>query len=288
MSITIKEVLDKSKKILSKKLDSYDLQNNLDAEYCLMKVLNKDRVFLHSSSETKITKDQFDQYNKMIQQRKAGRPLAQILGTQNFFEYKFLVDENVLIPRSETEILIPEIIKKGDEIYEKHGAVTIIDAGAGTGCIGMSLALERKNWKIFLIENSPKVFNVLTLNYKSFDLKNCKIIYSDWLSSICDKSVDILVSNPPYISKLDNCIDESVRRFEPKSSLFAANNGLSEIKKIIVESRRVIKKSGLLFLENAHNQSKDIVSILRKNYYKDIKTILDYNGINRFTMSQNS
>ena len=286
MAITIKKVLSNSKKILNEELGSAYQKNNFDAEYCLMEVLKKDRIFLHSSDETKISKHQLYQYNKLLKQRKSGRPLAQVLGWQNFFKNKFLVNRDVLIPRSETEILIPKILKKGDEIYDKNQSVTIIDAGAGTGCIGMSLALERKNWKIYLVENSPKVIDILLLNHKKFKLQNCKIICSNWLSSIENNVADILVSNPPYINKLAGDVEESVAKFEPESALFANDNGLSEIKKIIIESRRIIKEKGLLFLENGYNQSENIVSILRKNYYKDIKTILDYNDIERFTVSQ--
>ena len=135
MAITIKKVLSNSKKILNEELGSSYQKNNFDAEYCLMEVLKKDRIFLHSSDETEISKHQLYQYNKLLKQRKSGRPLAQVLGWQSFFKNKFLVNRDVLIPRSETEILIPKILKKGDEIYDKNQSVTIIDAGAGTGCI---------------------------------------------------------------------------------------------------------------------------------------------------------
>jgi release factor glutamine methyltransferase len=164
----------------------------------------------------------------------------------------------------------------------------LIDAGTGTGCIGISLALERENWKIFLVENAFKSLNILNLNLQKFKLKNCNIIFSNWLSAFDNGSVDIVVSNPPYIDELANDVDGSVKKFEPISALFAKDNGLSEINKIIVESKRVIKKTGLLLLENGYNQSKNVISMLRKNYYKDIKTILDYNGIKRFVVSRRS
>ena len=117
---------------------------------------------------------------------------------------------------------------------------------------------------------------------------NCNIIFSNWLSAFDNGSVDIVVSNPPYIDELANDVDGNVKKFEPISALFAKDNGLSEINKIIVESKRVIKKTGLLLLENGYNQSKNVISMLRKNYYKDIKTILDYNGIKRFVVSRRS
>ena len=223
-----------------------------------------------------------------MKQRASGRPLAQILGTQQFYKSEFLIDNNVLIPRPETEILISEILKRGDELYKKQGSLVLIDAGTGTGCIGISLALERENWKIFLVENAFKSLNILNLNLQKFKLKNCNIIFSNWLSAFDNGSVDIVVSNPPYIDELAYDVDGSVKKFEPISALFAKDNGLSEINKIIVESKRVIKKTGLLLLENGYNQSKNVISMLRKNYYKDIKTILDYNGIKRFVVSRRS
>ena len=288
MSTTIKEILKSSTEVLSNKLRCSNSSSRMDAEYCLMKVLKKDRVFLYMSENTELSKNKISQYNLLLKQRASGRPLAQILGTQQFYKSEFLIDNNVLIPRPETEILISEILKRGDELYKKQGSLVLIDAGTGTGCIGISLALERENWKIFLVENAFKSLNILNLNLQKFKLKNCNIIFSNWLSAFDNGSVDIVVSNPPYIDELANDIDGNVKKFEPTSALFAKDNGLSEINKIIVESKRVIKKTGLLLLENGYNQSRNVISMLRKNYYKDIKTILDYNGIKRFVVSRRS
>ena len=288
MSATIKGILKNFTEVLSNKLKCSNYLSRMDAEQCLMKVLKKDRSFLYMSEDTEISKNKINQYNLLLKERGLGRPLAQILGSQQFYKSEFLIDNNVLIPRPETEILIPEILKKGDEIYKKQGSLILIDAGSGTGCIGISLALERENWKIFLVENALKLLNILNLNLQKFKLKNCDIIFSNWLSAFNDNFADIVVSNPPYIDELANDVDKSVKKFEPVSALFAEDNGFSEINKIIIESKRVVKKLGLLILENGYNQSENVMSMLRKNYYKDIKTILDYNGIERFTVSKHS
>ena len=107
----------------------------------------------------------------------------------------------MLIPRPETEILISEILKRGDKLYKKQGSLILIDAGAGTGCIGISLALERENWKIFLVENALKSLNILNLNLQKFKLKNCNIIFSNWLSAF-DNDFDDKID-----TKDQNCIN---------------------------------------------------------------------------------
>ena len=140
MSTTIKEILKSSTEVLSNKLRCSNSSSRMDAEYCLMKVLKKDRVFLYMSENTELSKNKISQYNLLLKQRASGRPLAQILGTQQFYKSEFLIDNNVLKPRPETEILISEILKRGDKLYKKQGSLVLTAAGTGTGCIGISLA----------------------------------------------------------------------------------------------------------------------------------------------------
>tara|TARA_Y100001960_G_scaffold61876_1_gene64737 strand:+ start:3125 stop:4024 length:900 start_codon:yes stop_codon:yes gene_type:complete len=288
MSFTIKQVLKESTETLSNKLVCPKNICRMDSEHFLMHVLKVNRSFLYMSENSKLSTENLNQYNLLLKQRLLGRPFAQILGSQQFYKSDFFVDENVLIPRSETEIIIPEIIKSGDYIYNERESLTLIDAGTGTGCIGISLALERNKWNILLLEKELKSLHILNSNLERFQLSNCYIIFSDWLSSISNDFADIIVSNPPYIDKSKDVIDEYVKKFEPSSALYADGDGLSEIKKIIKNSKRVLKKEGLLFLEIGYKQSENVISILRKNYYKDIKTILDYNGIKRFIVARHT
>jgi len=99
---------------------------------------------------------------------------------------------------------------------------------------------------------------------------------------------DIIVSNPPYIKPDSKEIDKNVSNYEPSEALYSADGGLYDIKRIISESKRVLKKDGLLFIENGFDQSKKVSDILKENYYEDIDIILDYNNIKRFTVSRNS
>ena len=268
-------------------------QNNLslnkkDIEICLLYVLKKPKTLLLTNPQYEISKPKIDEFNRLIELLKKGLPLAYIIGNQEFYGYEYYVDVNVLIPRPETELIIPEILKRGDLIFNKNKKLTLIDAGSGSGCIGLTISRERPNWKIILLEKSLDCMDILKKNYDKNSNNNCKIVTSDWLKSIKQKICDIVVSNPPYIAFHSDYIDSNVFKYEPHNALFSEEKGLNDIKLLISQSKLALKKDGLLFIENGFDQSNEVIKILKKNYYKDIDIILDYNGIKRFTISRNS
>ena len=287
MTKTISNILFKSGQTLKSNNKASNV-TKLDIEYCLMETLGKNRAYLHAHGEEKISNKELIKFNKLLKDILLGKPLAQVLGYQDFYKNKFLINNNVLIPRIETEILIPKILELGDEIYDKNKQLILIDAGSGSGCIGLSVAIERKDWLIILIEKSSKAVEVLLSNCKKHNVNNCNIIMSDWLTAISDKFANIIVSNPPYVDIESKQIEDSVKDFEPNTSLYSNENGFSDIKRLITDSKRVLVNDGLLILENGFNQSAKVSSLLEKNYYKDIDIILDYNGVNRFTLSRYS
>ena len=286
MTKTISNILFQSEQTL--KSSKVNNVTKLDIEYCLMETLGKNRAYLHAHGEEEISNQELIKFNKLLKDILLGKPLAQVLGYQDFYKNKFFINDNVLIPRLETEILIPKILELGDKIYNKNNQLILIDAGSGSGCIGLSVAIERQNWSIILIEKSAKAIEVLSSNCKKHNVSNCTIIMSDWLTAISDKLANIIVSNPPYIDIESEQVENSVKNFEPNASLYSNENGFSDIKTLITDSKRVLVNDGLLILENGFNQSAKVSNLLNKNYYKDIDIILDYNGINRFTLSRYS
>jgi len=286
MTKTISNILFQSEQTL--KSSKVNNVTKLDIEYCLMETLGKNRAYLHAHGEEEISNQELIKFNKLLKDILLGKPLAQVLGYQDFYKNKFFINDNVLIPRLETEILIPKILELGDKIYNKNNQLILIDAGSGSGCIGLSVAIERQNWSIILIEKSAKAIEVLLSNCKKHNVSNCTIIMSDWLTAISDKLANIIVSNPPYIDIESEQVENSVKNFEPNASLYSNENGFSDIKTLITDSKRVLVNDGLLILENGFNQSAKVSNLLNKNYYKDIDIILDYNGINRFTLSRYS
>ncbi len=286
MSPIIKDLL--KSKIINNNINSKFYINSKDIEYCLMNVIGKTKEFLISNPDYKLSITEEEKLLEYIDLLQQGMPLAYVIGNQEFYGYNYMVDEHVLIPRPETEIIIPKILQCGDSILKTKKNLTLIDAGSGSGCIGLTVAYERPDWQIILTEKSLKSINILKKNYHKIFHENCSIIASDWLKGLGQNIADIIISNPPYIEYDSDHIDNSVYKYEPHSALFSKDNGLKDIKTLILESKFSLIKGGFLIIENGFDQSDEIIKILKENYYEDIDIILDYNGIKRFTVSRNS
>jgi len=284
MSLTLEKILVQSLTSIKNQPDKNITKS--DIIYCLMEAIGKDKSYIITNHDEKIDGNQLIKFNFFFDSLKDGVPLAYVLGNQFFYKYKYYVDHNVLIPRPETEIIVSEIINRGDQVYQAKKNFNIIDVGSGSGCIGLSIASERKQWNVILSEKSLRASKILNKNYQSEYRKNCFLVMSDWLSAFKKDTADIIVSNPPYIKRNCTEIDTNVSNYEPAEALFSPDEGLSDIKRIISESKKVLKKDGLLFIENGFDQSEKVVAILKENYYEDIDIILDYNNIKRFTVSR--
>ena len=275
-NITIREILNDDVVMVSKK----------DIMYCLSYCLNKNESFLVTNQNYVLTDLEYKKLEKLIFDLRSGKPLSYVLGNQPFYKYDFYVDENVLIPRSETEIIIDKILGVGDQYFKKSNKLTIIDLGTGSGCIGISLAIERPEWNIVLVDKFITVSKILKKNLKRYNVSNARFILSDWLDTFAPNSIDIIVANPPYVDY--NCpeAEQSVKLHEPQTALFSCAGGYEDLKKIIIQAKSKLRKGGMLLMENGFNQSYDVKQYLQENEYKDINILLDYNKIERFTLSK--
>ena len=176
------------------KIHNSEIKRN-DLEYCLMDCLVK-RTFLHTQKEYLLTKEEQYKFNNYTNQLKKTIPLAYITGSQPFYKNQFIVSPEVLIPRPETEILVEEVINSGEKMYSKNQPVKILDLGAGTGCIGLSIAAEKPEWLIYLSDIEIEIARVICMNKIKLNLKNCEIIVTDWMSAFSKNSFDIVVTNP--------------------------------------------------------------------------------------------
>ena len=286
MSSSIKDLLESTFSHIPKNSE-YSVSQK-DLKYCLANIIRKKKEFLITNPEYILSISEEKVFLKSVKLLNEGIPLAYVIGNQEFYGYKYSVNKNVLIPRPETEIIIPKILQYGDSVFKKKNNILLIDAGSGSGCIGLTIAGERPSWKILLTEKSLKAIDVLRENCHKYKYKNCSIIASDWLKGLNKNIADIIISNPPYIEHGTSQIDNTVFKYEPHSSLFSSDRGLKDIKTLIFESKLALVKGGFLFMENGLGQSEDIIRNLKENYYEDIDIILDYNNIKRFTVSRNS
>ena len=250
----------------------------LDSELILSNILNTTREKLIIHPKKNINKDLENKFKFDIEERKLKKPIAYILGYKEFWKQKFITDPNVLIPRPDTELIIEKVLKN----FKKNDNKNVLDIGTGTGCIILSILLERKKFRGTGIDTSKHAINIAKINAKMQQFGNrIRFINTD-IDNFFSYKYDIIVSNPPYIkkSKLRNLI-EDVKNFEPKLALDGGPDGFSVVLKVIAKSSKLLKKNGMLILEIDNTQVIKTKEMLKnyKFYTKDV--FKDLSGNNR-------
>ena len=260
-------------------------ESKIEAEEIFMHVLGINKSKIYTNISISMTKDEHDQISHILNKRKSDIPLSYLLEKHLFYKHEFFVNEHVLIPRSETENIIDQILIQGDKLFTDVKRCNFLDAGCGSGCVGITLAIERPNWNIFLSDININAINVAKKNSHLLNQENIKFVCGDWLKPFKPESFDFIFSNPPYIALSDQRIDKSVLNNEPHSALFSGVDGLNDIKKIILLSKKILSDQGILLMENGIDQTEKISRLLQANDFTDISVHIDYNGHGRFTSS---
>lgn len=245
----------------------------LDADLLLMQVLNCPRSFLitHDNDEVK---DRFVvRYRNLISRRMAGEPIAYILGYKEFWGLSFKVNQDVLIPRPDTELIVETALK-----FKQ--ASSVLDLGTGSGAIVLAIKHERPEIKAFAVDISDGALDVARENAARLDLE-VNFIKSSWFSALSNEKFDLIVSNPPYIEENDEHL--KVLSFEPISALTSGKDGLDDIRIIARDARQFLNIGGALLLEHGYNQGKSVRDILTENGYREVNTLKDLGGNERVT-----
>ncbi len=246
--------------------------SELDSEILMSKVIEKDRAYLILNSKEKIKKNKLYQFNRLIRERSSGKPVAYLIGKKEFWKHEFNIKEGVLIPRPDTEIIIEETLK----VVKYKSKLKVLDIGVGSGCLLLSILKEKKDFNGVGIDISQICLDISKINSLKLGLKNrVKFFKSNVDNFDCGK-YDLIVSNPPYIKKLDfNYLECGVINFEPKLALDGGLEGISEIRKVIYKSSELIKKNGKLILEIAFDQKNKVKEILKEKGFYINKVIKD-------------
>ena len=270
--------VDSILKLSSESLLNFSRTSKLDAEVLLSNVLKKNIVELIIDKATKINQDEFILYKKFIKRRKLGEPIAYILNKKEFWKNTFFVDQNVLIPRPDTEVIIEEILK----LISKDEKKFILDIGTGSGCIIISIANERPNLICTAIDISKKALKVAKINAKIHHIKNRIKFYNSSVDNFFKGKYDLIVSNPPYISNLKiKYLEKDIVGYEPLVSLKGGPDGSSILNKVIKRSSSLIKIGGKLVLEIGYDQKFKIMYLLKKENFYINKIVKDYAGNDR-------
>lgn len=277
--MTIKEVLSKGMIILKgNNVDSPKLKSRLLLQY----ILKKPRQYLIVYDNEEVGKKEQWEYFVNIEKISNGVPLQHITHHQEFMKMDFYVDENVLIPRPDTEILVEEVIK----IASKMNEPKILDLCTGSGAIAISIAKNVPNAEIYAVDISSKAIEVAKKNAKELET-NVKFIKSNLFNKIDKMKFDIIVSNPPYIKKdVIKCLSKEVQK-EPELALDGGIDGLDFYRKISAQAIDYLKLGSFLCFEIGYDQKDEVMEILKKqDQYTDTYCKKDLGGNDRVIVTQ--
>lgn len=216
-----------------------------------------------------------------VEKRLSGYPLQYIVGEWDFFGRSYKVGEGVLIPRSDTEALCEVAI----DYSKDKSSLRILDLCSGSGCIAITLSFECKAGEVIAVEKEEKAYFYLQENIKNLNAK-VKAVRGDVLSdSFSFEPFDIIVSNPPYLTKEDMESLQKEVTFEPRSALFGDSDGLLFYREITKKFKGLLKKGGLLAFEIGINQAPDVSDILLSNGFTRVYNKPDLNGVQRVIYS---
>ena len=236
---------------------------NIKACTLLEYILKLSREKIVSNPNIEVSDNNVESYLNKINDIKNGMPIQYITNKQEFMKLNFYVDKNVLIPQPDTEILVEKAI----EICNNHGNdIKILDLCTGSGAIGISIAKDIKNAKVYATDIKNTVIDIAKQNAKQNNVDNIEFIVSDMFENIQEKDFDIIVSNPPYIeTDVIKTLPTEVRN-EPIIALDGGKDGLKFYKIILSEYKKYLKKDGYLLLEIGYNQAKSVGELINLNY----------------------
>ena len=265
----------------------------LDARLLLEFVCKTDRTTLFAHPELEVDTEQEGQFEALIAKRSKHIPLQHLTGEQNFMGLDFMVNEHVLIPRQDTEILVEEVMR------DLHDGVHILDMCTGSGCILLSLLHYSNDTTGVGADLSKEALKVAQVNAERFGMtcsdggqaetafadmetpERVRFVHSDLFEAI-DETFDIIVSNPPYIrTDVIETLMPEVKDHDPRMALDGTADGLYFYRRIIEESQHYLKRGGQLFFEIGHDQAQDVTSLMAAHGYKEIEVKKDYAGLDR-------
>lgn len=274
--MTIRELLNESIELLIKN----DREER--AAYELLKnVLNLESYELYSKLDDSVEEEAIIKFNEMFDEYVAGRPLQHILGYETFLGRDIIVNEDVLIPRYETEELVENILYHIDDYFEEYNEIVVADIGSGSGAIALTLALEEPKTKVYGVDISLEAIETALKNSSKFDAE-VKYFQGNLIDPLIenDIKVDILVSNPPYIPNNEH-VEDNVKDYEPNIALFGGFKGLDFYERIFEKAHKVINERALLAFEIGHNQKEELSELVKKYFNDEFEILKDINGKDR-------
>lgn len=252
----------------------------LDVELMLAHILDRNRTWLFTWPEYELTSRERCQFEDLLQQRIAGKPIAHILGKREFWGLDIQCDKHTLIPRPETELIVETALSLNLPKQAK-----VLDLGTGTGAIALALASEKPHWEIIGIDKIPEAVYLAQSNAGSLNISNVDWYLGSWFEPLSKHQVfDLIVSNPPYVEENSPWLLRGDVRFEPHSALTSGSDGLKDIRQIVDQSAQHLQPEGVLIVEHGFDQAKAVSKIFSSAGFRSTDLIKDYAGLDRITL----
>ena len=233
----------------------------LDSEILMTMAIHKDKKYILLNSKKNLNKKDLKTFQKLINKRSIGKPIAYLTGKKNFWESEFIVSDDILIPRPDTELIIEKVLNL--TVHKKK--LNILEIGIGSGCILLSILKERKNFYGTGIDISKSCINISKLNANKLKVFSKLKLFKSNVDKFTTGKYDLIISNPPYIKNfILKYLDKDVAKFEPKLALDGGLDGLSALRKVIKKSSELIKKNGKFVIEIGFDQKNRVINLLKK------------------------
>lgn len=253
----------------------------LDAELLLAHALGQSRSYLRTWPEREPDAAQCAAFAALLERRRAGEPVAYLLGRQGFWSLDLEVAPHTLIPRPDTELLVETALALGP-----GGPARVLDLGTGTGAIALALACERPAWQVLGVDRVSEAVQLAERNRARLGLGNVRFVESVWFSTLGGERFALIVGNPPYIAADDRHLNEGDVRFEPASALVAGEDGLDDIRRIVAEAPEHLEAGGWLLLEHGYDQAEAVRALFAARGFAAVESRRDLGGHQRITLGQ--
>lgn len=253
----------------------------LDAAWLLAAALGKPASYLRTWPEREVPTEVAARFANDVARRRAGEPVAYILGRQGFWSLELEVAPHTLIPRPDTELLVETALQllPGDPAQ-------VLDLGTGTGAIALALAAERPAWRVTGVDRIAEAVALAERNAQRLRLGNAHFCESHWFSALGGQRFRLIVSNPPYIPASDPHLVQGDLRFEPHSALIAGADGLDDLRLIIDQAPAHLGSAGWLLLEHGYDQAGAVRELLVAGDFEEVQSRRDLGGHERISLGR--
>lgn len=275
--VSINELLKKSK---------IDFKESI---LILCKLLDVDKSYIFTYGDRQLPVSIAKDFLYLTEKRKKAYPLQYILGERHFMGIDFFLEEGVLIPREDTEVLVEFLIDYVRREYGEEEEVRILDLGFGSGAISISLAYHLDNARVYGVDISEEAYRIANINKERLSLENVDFYRGDLFKALKEKNIQekfhIIVSNPPYIeSETIETLDIGVKDYEPRMALDGGEDGLDFYRQISSQAGDYLEENGLLIYEIGYNQRENVKNLFIINGFHGINVLRDLSGHDRVLM----